>query len=1047
VSSNRLAARRESAADAARWLDDAVGGEPIPPLLVAVGVGEGRVLDLLEERAPDTRVLVLEPDRATANAFSKRRDWSRWRKSGRLAYLVGPDYAGADQAWRVFPRVPEAFKLLLHPSLAKDRDRILGALQVFKRIQFGVRANADARRRFAPRYLANVIRNAPAIVAGSDVRALTNAFPGVPAVIAAAGPSLDNAIDDLRAVQGRAVFIAVDTALRPLLHAGLTPHLVVGADPGTANARHFQELPDCPDTWLLSESALDRAATSIFDGRTFWFRLAKHHPWPFLHELGIETGLMEMWGSVLTAAFQVACLAGCDPIVMVGADLAFTGGRPYCRGTTYEFDWARETASGRALDDVWNTWTSRYKPTRAPDVYGQDTATTGSMQSFRDWMLAAAKRSGRRVINATGGGTLFGDHIEQSSLLAVLPDTQVPVSLDSIARLPPSSIDLPELARHLTEVQSALEVRGSATSPVADWAEFLGDVYIPAAIAAALQASIEEVDGARPHRRVGATINWSSMRTRELLTRLPETLARFGNRLTAAAPARESGGLETVADRPALLADALGLLHSICLEARQLDRLRLAGDAWQLTRVPISAMYEWPDAIKWRVELFEATLEGVWPSPIADGPSSYVSRGVRLCDANAVASEFRIAPTPRDRAAHACALLVLEWLRCASTSQSDVVRILVPMAHSIVAMSAASAKAPQAGATLAISLQVAASPDRIDLTAPVAAAAFARHVTGTLGEPNRASFELVSATTDLFHVSIALQPLGADRTGTAPAIARPKVLRIAPRVLTDEGVPGALVTHRRSDGVACVLFQRPESVVVRPDGSIRSLHRWPRPIVNELPLGDGGAVAWGDGLSGYPDRVESGYVMYKRDPEGEIAVQELPVRPTIGRWWQGRFYWNCHPRRVESPTGLVSWAPGDDSPKWELPELPTTLGMHTGDEGLLFELGGGPIQGGRWQRRFGLEGLTWRPGSDLHPTKLGPYGVASARDASGMWTATAHPEADLIHLESANGRRVSMACYYPIGLGWLGDSLLVGTIELELLLFENLLTRLETMPV
>ena len=80
--------------------------------------------------------------------------------------------------------------------------------------------------------------------------------------------------------------------------------MVVGADPGAANARHFHALPDCSKTWLIAESALDRSATSIFDGRTLWFRLARHHPWPWLQESGIDIGLMEMWGSVLTAAFR-----------------------------------------------------------------------------------------------------------------------------------------------------------------------------------------------------------------------------------------------------------------------------------------------------------------------------------------------------------------------------------------------------------------------------------------------------------------------------------------------------------------------------------------------------------------------------------------------------------------------------------------------------------------------------------------------------------------------------------------------------------------------
>jgi hypothetical protein len=218
------------------------------------------------------------------------------------------------------------------------------------------------------------------------------------------------------------------------------------------------------------------------------------------------------------------------------------------------------------------------------------------------------------------------------------------VSLDSVARVPTSSIDLPEFARCLREVQSALEVGGSASAPVADWAEFLGDGYNPAAIAAALHASIEELDSARPHRRAGATINWSSMRTRGLLTRLPERLGRFSGRLAAATLTGELVDPDAGADRSAHLADAFELLHGICLDASQLS-LRLVGDPWQLGRAPISAMFEWPDAMKWRVELFEAALESVWPASAANEHNTFLSRHVRLRDAAAAPKERRIRPT------------------------------------------------------------------------------------------------------------------------------------------------------------------------------------------------------------------------------------------------------------------------------------------------------------------------------------------------------------------------------------------------------------------
>src|SRR5205814_6301781 len=121
-----------------------------------------------------------------------------WIKAGRLTYLVDPDYAGADDAWRVFPAAPDAHKLVVGPAASLGGGpAAIRAARVAKQIIFGAKANADARRRFAPGYLTGTLHNLPEILAGHDVRGLTDFYAGCPAIIAGAGPSLDAVIDTL----------------------------------------------------------------------------------------------------------------------------------------------------------------------------------------------------------------------------------------------------------------------------------------------------------------------------------------------------------------------------------------------------------------------------------------------------------------------------------------------------------------------------------------------------------------------------------------------------------------------------------------------------------------------------------------------------------------------------------------------------------------------------------------------------------------------------------------------------------------------------------
>ncbi len=498
-----------------------------------------------------------------------------------------------------------------------------------QKILYGVRANAEARRQFAPRYLTNVIRNTPAIARGQDVRLLTDAFRGVPAVIAAAGPSLDAAIPELAGITDRALLIAVDTALRPLLHAGIAPQLAVAIDPSTLNARHFQALPDCPDTWLVAESALDRSATAPFDGRTFWLRVSKHHPWPWLNTSGIDVGQVDVWGSVLTAALQVAILAGCDPIVLVGADLAFTGGRPYCRGTTYEFDWAWSLSIGRSLDQAWQHHIDSTKPRAATDLHGSKTLSSGSLESFRDWIVSRAKKSGRRVINATGDGILFGDGVEQGTLASIAVGSSGITSLETITSRHKRSPEEHTIATQIVSARRLLAAGDLTASPLADWVEFSGEGFDPSAVGAALEEAehtLRATNGRAIARPNQLTRHTPSAPVRAVMTQLPEAMARLSAALEGSSQlpvVRGADGLSD-SDRATILVEALAFIGRTRDLLKGQPDLKLTQHVEVVGRVPASALYEWPEAARWCVEIFEALIGKAWRS-VTPRPETFFS--------------------------------------------------------------------------------------------------------------------------------------------------------------------------------------------------------------------------------------------------------------------------------------------------------------------------------------------------------------------------------------------------------------------------------------
>jgi hypothetical protein len=356
------------------------------------------------------------------------------------------------------------------------------------RLQFGARANDEARRALAGRYLLHTLANAPRIAREGDAASLAGLLAGAPAVIAAAGPSLDVNIHDLGPVRGRAVLIACDTAANPLLAAGIEPDFVVASDPSRANAGHLSSLAPAR-SWLVGEGSLHPSAFVHFDRRTFVFRVSTHEPWPWLEDFGLGRAQLDTWGSVATSALSLALSLGCDPIIFIGADFAFTGDRPYCRGTSLEAMWGAWVGGGATYEGIWRDAVGRWPKADEPDIAGRPARTAPHLVSFRDWIVKkAAAHPARRIVNATGAGILAGPAIVQRNAGHTLWRS-APLDRAAIhARIRQAHASTTGDSGRLFEAIADMTSEGDLRGRVARWIAFTNDAVDPRAIAAALRS-------------------------------------------------------------------------------------------------------------------------------------------------------------------------------------------------------------------------------------------------------------------------------------------------------------------------------------------------------------------------------------------------------------------------------------------------------------------------------------------------------------------------------------------------------------------------------
>lgn len=169
---------------------------------------------------------------------------------------------------------------------------------------------------------ANTLLNIPSVAKSHGMKDLRDKFAGCTAVLAGAGPSLDAAIPHLKAHYGEYLLIAVDRALKPMLAAGLIPHIVCTSDMDAILMDLFTGY-DIPDSVaLLWDRDCYYEVPAMWKGPLITY---DHY-----YDVGIwqsaffgHRGFLCKNFTVSHTAFYVASTMGCSNVVMTGVDFAF----------------------------------------------------------------------------------------------------------------------------------------------------------------------------------------------------------------------------------------------------------------------------------------------------------------------------------------------------------------------------------------------------------------------------------------------------------------------------------------------------------------------------------------------------------------------------------------------------------------------------------------------------------------------------------------------------------------------------------------------------
>ena len=366
--------------------------DPKINVVVIVGFGLGYLAEeVLKICAPQTQVIIVEPRSDILITALTCRAFDSFLSDSRVTFILDSDTKkaavktskklGFDKLknWKILTSQAQT---RLNQIYLKSYLDHLGACINQNVSSFSTSMNLSSY------FLKNTVANLDATAESPGVNLFADCWKNRPAVIVAAGPSLNKQLPVLRANQDKLLIVAVDKTWPILKAAGIKPHIVVAIDPRRPCS--CDEPPE--DVWFLTVGSCNpEVVHSVSQQRIISYGNPVHEK-IFQHIIG-ERGVLHTGGSVATNAFSFARLMGASPLIMIGQDLAYTGGASHASGYLWP----------KTLDEAKGARGDGFREIEG--YYGDRVQVDRQLDSYRKWYEDfIATFPNELIINATEGG-------------------------------------------------------------------------------------------------------------------------------------------------------------------------------------------------------------------------------------------------------------------------------------------------------------------------------------------------------------------------------------------------------------------------------------------------------------------------------------------------------------------------------------------------------------------------------------------------------------------------------------------------------------------
>lgn len=361
--------------------------------VIMFGIGNGIfVREMLNRLKPDASVYLFEPDLSIFLYVLNNINIEDILEDKRVYLFINninengfSDLLQRDIDWVTMPTQI----VCSHPVYDKIYgDEFVEFLRAVHGANKMAKVNIDTEKHMSIKLVDNAIRNLKYIKESNYVSEFIGKIPEeLPAIIVAAGPSLDKNIDELKRAEGKAFIFATDTSVKYLLQHNINFDAIITID-AKKGIWHLKD-EKCHNVPLFCVLEAKSELMDMHIGRKIWFR-GSVYMYDLYSRFNREFPGYNSGGSVATAAFSLCVSMKFKNIVFIGQDLAYSGEVTHAGGVVRNVQGDKQ---GREL---------------------VESIDGGKVWSRYDWLIylewfenSIRDLKGINVIDATEGGALI----------------------------------------------------------------------------------------------------------------------------------------------------------------------------------------------------------------------------------------------------------------------------------------------------------------------------------------------------------------------------------------------------------------------------------------------------------------------------------------------------------------------------------------------------------------------------------------------------------------------------------------------------------------